>query len=85
MLAPARLVADLGGRMVRPGGSMAGAWPHVVRVRQERAAWGVLPAVVLDLDPWVSRSLVCAGRLTGTRRMSAWGCSPSECSRGRQD
>jgi hypothetical protein len=42
---------------------------------------GVLPAVVLDLDPWVSRSLACAGCVTGTRRMSTWGCSPSERSR----
>src|SRR5215207_6305778 len=39
--------------------------------------------IVLDLDPRESRSLVCAGRVTGTRRMSTWGCSPSGRSRGR--
>src|ERR671910_2035177 len=41
--------------------------------------------IVLDLDPWGSRSLVRAGCVTGTRRMSTWGCSPSGHSRGRRD
>jgi hypothetical protein len=79
VLAPARLAADLGGRAVRPGGPMAGAWRHVVpRTAGTRRKGCAGCRLVFDLDPWGSRSLACAGCVTGTRRMSTWGCSPSE-------
>ena len=84
VLAPAGLAADIGSRAVRPGGPMAGAWRHVVPRTTRTRAKCCLP-VVLDLNPWVCRSLVRVGRVTGTRRISTCGCSPSECSRGRQD
>jgi hypothetical protein len=51
VLAPARLAAELGGRAVRPGGPMAGAWRHVVpRTTGTRARVCCLPSC-LTLTP----------------------------------